>query len=87
MSNPALVPVWISVEDQLPPVHDWLLERSEKLLVATPELGDGIGFAYFRHDDEDSGWVTACSDEWRLEQVSHYANRPSLPVACDRADQ
>ncbi len=73
-------PPWISVDERLPPVSDWLLNRSEKLLVATEEAQDGITFAYCTLDDEDGpAWHTACASAFELHGVTHYAPRPALP--------
>ena len=74
-----LTPNWVSTENSVPPMTDWMTERSDKVLVASPELADGIGFGYYYHDEEDPCWTTSCRDRIRLEQVTHYAIRPSLP--------
>lgn len=73
-------PPWIDVAAGPPPISDWLLQRSEKLLVATEEAQDGITFAYCRFDDEDGPcWLTACANAFELHKVTHYAPRPALP--------
>lgn len=81
MSDTAISPNCVSVESLLPPMSDWHLDRSEKLLVATDKLNEGIGFAYYYHDEEDPHWQTACANGFRLENVTHYALRPALPSA------
>lgn len=71
---------WISVEERLPPVEDWLLDRSGKVLAATTECAEGMTFAYCRMDEEDGPqWVTACASSFTLKQVTHWALRPALP--------
>lgn len=74
-----LTPNWVSTETSVPPMTDWMTERSDKFMVATPELEDGIGFGYYYHDDEDPHWTTSCRDRIRLDKVTHYATRPALP--------
>jgi hypothetical protein len=73
-------PPWVDVTESLPSISDWLLNRSEKLLVATEEAQDGITFAYCSIDDEDGPiWHTACANAFELHKVTHYAPRPALP--------
>lgn len=74
-------PAWTPVSAGLPPITDDMLQRSEKLLVATDEMTDGITFAYCYLDEEEGAtWRTACRDGLDLTRVTHYAARPALPA-------
>ena len=78
-------PVWISVEDRLPDLHDDVLEVQDEIIpfkVSNPVLvvfnHDEMGVAVYEKDGEMTDWVEEF-DGSVLHSVTHWMPLPQLP--------